>query len=398
LRKYVSSDTISQHKLDLLQADFDRARKGGYKYLLRFTYQNDYNQECPTLERILRHMDQLTPIIRDNADVIYCLQIGWIGMWGEFHSDGNGLDKDPSAVAAVTEKTLQILPSNRTTMMRRMAYRDIAEANSDFVKQNVNRIGFFNDGTLANMTDAGTFLGDMTRITVDDEDPEFLKVSRESIHLPVDGESFWSGWGDYTRMNPISALERFQKHHYTTFNFTHTNIDFDGAGPIEAWKQIIFTEEILKLYGLPCDENYFKHNSTPTAFDYIRDHLGYRIEMTQSEGSFVDGHYKGHVTLRNVGCASPVNPREIYLVLFDEKGKAYEYGTGTDVRILEPWKEVNIDLDVALPKKVKSENLKVALWMPDEMESIKYRTEYAITIAEGTTPNILEGRVLNVLP
>lgn len=39
----------------------------------------------------------------------------------------------------------------------------------------------------------------------------------------------------------------------------------------------------------------------------------------------------------------------------------------------------------------------LSLLLPDEAESIKYRPEYAITIAEGVTPVILGGRLLNVL-
>jgi len=56
--------------------------------VLRFAYEKsnrgvDYG---PTLEWILRHVDQLAPVIRDNADVIYVMQAGFVGAWGEWHS------------------------------------------------------------------------------------------------------------------------------------------------------------------------------------------------------------------------------------------------------------------------------------------------------------------------
>ena len=62
-----------------------------------------------------------------------------------------------------------------------------------------------------------------------------------------------------------------------------------------------------------------------------------------------------------------------------------------------PWKEVSIHFSAPLPSGVRKSDLKAALWLPDEAESIKYRPEYAITIAEGVTPVILGGRLLNVM-
>lgn len=396
LHKYVDKK-ISDEKLAALQADFDRAREEGVKYLLRFAYCNGFDQPGPTLNRILSHIEQLTPIVRKNADVIYCLQIGWIGMWGEFHTDPNGLDQDPVAVGAVVDATLKMLPANRSTMMRRMAYRDIAESKSSMVKKNIDRVGFFDDGFLANFTDAGTFLGAGTnRVATDEEDPEFAKVCEESARIPVDGECFWGGWCDNVRMNPVSALERFVKHHYTTFNFTHVHEPFDAPGAIDAWKETNFTARMLKLYGLPCDENYFRHNPSPSAYDYIRDHLGYRLEVIKSEGSLIDRAYSGRVVIRNVGTSRPINPREVYLVLYNDEGSAYEFATGIDAYSFEPWKEVTVELKGKLPKDAEG-IFHAALWLPDEEESIRLRPEYAITIAEGTTPVTISGRLLNAL-
>ena len=396
LHKYVDKK-ISDEKLAALQADFDRAREEGVKFLLRFAYCNGEGQPGPTLNRILSHIEQLTPIVRENADVIYCLQIGWIGLWGEFHSDPNGLDQDPVAVTSVVNATLKMLPDNRSTMMRRMAYRDIAESKSSLVRKNIDRVGFFNDGTLANFTDAGTFLGaGNQRVVTDDEDPEFAKVTEQSARIPVDGECFWGGWCDNVRMNPVSALERFVKHHYTTFNFTHVHEPFDTPGALDAWKETNFTARMLKLYGLPCDENYFLHNPSPNAYDYIRDHLGYRLEVIQSTGALTHGAYTGKVVIRNVGTSRPINPREVFLVLYNDEGAAYEFATGTDAHSFEPWQEVTVELNGELPSDAEG-IFHAALWLPDEEESIRFRTEYAITIAEGTSPVVLNGRLLNAL-
>ncbi len=79
---------ISDEKLEAIQRDFDRLRglRLGAKFLLRFAYEFDGVTHGPTAERICRHMEQLKPVLDRNWDVIYVLQTGWVGLWGEFHT------------------------------------------------------------------------------------------------------------------------------------------------------------------------------------------------------------------------------------------------------------------------------------------------------------------------
>ncbi|GEM_PF-1209839 len=382
---------ISQSKLDALQASFDHARREGVKFILRFAYQDDYNQTaCPSLARIIMHIRQLEDIIRKNIDVIYTLQIGWIGMWGEFHSDPLKLDQDPYAIASVVKATLKILPENRSTMMRCMRYRTKAKDNKAEI--DLNRVGFFNDGTLAGTTDGGTFS------LAYDGDPEFDMVTKESAHIPIEGELFWNSNIDLLSANALTAITRFIKHHYSTFSIVHSNSELDWTpvyGSIDAWKNTPFTAGLLKAQGLPCDEKYFVRNPVPSAYEYIRDHFGYRLEAVSTQGEFVGKEYNGKIIVRNVGFSRPVNPRPTYLVLYNDEGIAYEFPTGIDAQFFEPWKEVEVALVGRLPDNAPNGIYHAALWLPDEEETIRYRPEYAITIAEGTQCEILDGRVLN---
>ena len=394
LNRYWDCD-IPQSKIDALQSSFDRARRDGVKFVLRFAYEGlDGTDNCPSLERILSHIEQLTPIVRKNIDVIYTLQTGWVGLWGEFHSNPRGLDRDPEAVAAVLDATLKMLPESRSTMMRCMRYRTTAETAAGPGVLDMGRVGFFNDGTLAGTTDGGTFLDGST-----EEDSEFDQLDRESQDMPIEGELFWNSVPNTISANAINAIHRFIRHHYTTFSVVHSNSELDFTpiyGTIDAWKATPFTADLLKAQGLPCDENYFKRNPMPSAYEYFRDHFGYRLEMVRSEGALRDGRYEGEITLRNVGFARPINPRKAYLVLFDRKGHVLEYPLDIDARSFMPWEEVSIHLSATLPEDARKSGYKAALWLPDESDSIRYRPEYAMTIAEGTTPVILGGRLLNV--
>lgn len=398
LTNYWQSD-IPQSKLDALQKSFDRAREDGVKFVLRFAYQTDMDAKggCPSLERILSHMKQLTPIVRKNIDVIYTLQIGWIGAWGEFHSDPNALDKDSSAVATIVGETLKMLPENRYTMMRCMRYRRKAEEYAGPGKLDMSRVGFFNDGTNAGTSDGGTF----DHIAYDG-DPEFDEITAKCADLPIEGELFWNSVPDLLSANAINVLIRFIKHHYTTFSLVHSNSELDPSrgiiyGSIDSWKATPVTAGMLKALGQPCDESYFQRQETVSAYEYIRDHLGYRLNAIKTEGSFDGKSFSGKAVIRNVGFARPINPRQVYLVLYNKKGVAYEFPTGIDARTFQPWQDVEIPLKGLLPADAPKGKYKAALWLPDEEKSIRYRTEYAITLAEGTLRQDVGGRLLNVL-
>jgi hypothetical protein len=71
---------LPTEKLDLLQRSLNQLRSHGLKALLRFAYEKDINIKYgPKPEWIIKHIEQLQPILRKNADVIYVLQAGFIG-------------------------------------------------------------------------------------------------------------------------------------------------------------------------------------------------------------------------------------------------------------------------------------------------------------------------------
>jgi hypothetical protein len=75
---------IPAEKLAWLQASFDELRRNGLKAVLRFAYERDMGGPVgPTLDWVLEHIDQLAPVIRANCDVIFVIQAGFVGAWGE---------------------------------------------------------------------------------------------------------------------------------------------------------------------------------------------------------------------------------------------------------------------------------------------------------------------------
>ena len=414
LNKYCEAD-IAQAKLDSLQADFDRARKLGVKFLLRFAYETDMSRRAgPTADRILSHIRQLTPIVRKNADVIYVLQVGWIGAWGEFHSSAHRLEDDVKTVADVVAATLEMLPENRLTMMRTSRQRTIAlgrlggdrevSAGTAWGLAPSARIGFFNDATLANCYDAGTFLedseayskmswADVLEAKLDQPGaPVFDRMARESAFVPVDGELFWTGHVEPLLQNGLTAIQRLRRHHYTTFSLVHGNSELDMSperGAIDAWKVSPITRELLEANGIPSDPDYFAGVPYRTAYEYIRDHLGYRLVAKGCERR--DG--KVRLTVHNYGFAAPVNRRKAYFAILVADGAVTEIPTGFDCRRFAAESDTVVEADVPALK----DGERLALWLPDESETIRRRPEYAIVLAGGAMAETVGDHRLNVL-
>lgn len=397
--------SVPQAKLDALQADFDRARRDGVKFLFRFAYETDMSRmRGPSLARILSHIQELSAIVKRNADVIYAFQIGWVGAWGEFHSSASGIEFDRAAATKVVRHTIEhLLPANRSTMLRTMQLREDVLADLGF---GADRIGLFNDATLADFHDSGTFMGDRNRLMKmpwdeilgtrfsEPGNPQFDLLARVGAHVPVDGELFWIGNIDPLRQNGLDALIRLRRHHYTTFSLVHGNSELDmnsgkDIGPIDTWKKTPVTAELLAAFGIPSDPAYFAGVPYRTAYEYIRDHLGYRLVAT--DVAWADG--VARVTVRNDGFAAPINPRPAVFVVMSADGTVTEHPTDFDCRRLAPEAETAIEGAVPAPRAGD----RFALWLPDASPSIRLRPDYAIRLAGGGVVETVGGRLLNVV-
>ena len=399
---------ISEEKLAALQADFDHAREEGCKFVLRFAYEGlSQKFPPPTLDRVLAHIGELTPIIRRNIDVIYVLETGWLGAWGELHSSATGLDqRNPKAVAEVVKATLNMLPEDRFTSVRCMRYktwvlkllgdsREITAATA-FTAAPHARIGFHNDGTLANETDGGTFL---TAPFAAFGNPEFDLAARESPFMPVDGELYWSAaLGTSVEFaNGLKAIRRFHDLHYSSFSLVHGFSELD-MNPIpftiDAWKTTPVTAEEVKKMGADFDPDYFAGVPSRTAFEFIRDHLGYRLKLeTLRLVPVSKGQVRATARIVNLGFGTPINKRQSYFVLVGANGACREFPTDIDCRRLVCG--TTQELSAEIPKPKSGERL--ALWFPDSSPSIRLRPEYAIRLANDMRTEIVGGRLLHLL-
>ncbi len=404
---------ISHKKLFYLQRSLNRMRQAGQKILLRFAYEkNTTRKSGPTGERILEHLDQLETIIKKNKDIIYVLQAGMVGAWGEWHSSANHIEDDHNMLAEIIAKELTILPKDRMIQLRVMPKYKSWVLNRPILDDSTKltiinsfngspeaRLGFANDGTLANLSDGGTW--PQPPFYASSGNPAFDRVTEESAFMAVDGELYWSDQGG--KIEGLRAAKRLRLHHYTSLSLAHSYSGFEGKRySIDHWMETPLTEKELRDSKLPVSDGYFNDYTgravKRTVFEYIRDHLGYRIELqkaffphTLSNNQPI--HIK--VELINRGFATLINPRHVYFVLINTSGELIlTHKSSANPQTWQPYQPDDPDYK-ALKHTIEAEFLlnalqpgeyMLGLWLPDADETIHFDSRYAVRTANRDVP------------
>lgn len=404
---------ISEAKLLLLQNSFAELRKRGLKSVLRFAYEKDMNRRNgPTIQNILNHLEQLSSLIRQNADVIFVMQAGFVGAWGEWHSSTHGLESDHEALAAIIAKVLGVLPAGRMTQVRVPKYKrwvlnqpilggyQVVDAHLAHTNAPAARIGFNNDGFLAGKTCGGTW-PEAPHFS-NPGNPEFDYMTLESPYVPIDGELFWSDQGG--EVDGLRAAIRMSLHHYSSFSIAHSFSEREGKPySIDNWMKTPLTAEQALKAKLPISDAYFtdsKHNDvTRTQFEYICDHLGYRLELQRAtfpESVKIGGVLKVEVELLNRGFGVIHNPRPVYFVLIDGDNSVVEFqAVDADPRTWQPYQLDDSEskplihkfgIQSGLPCEIEPGWYQLGLWLPDAYESLRMDARYAVQVSNRDAP------------
>lgn len=371
LERYVDQD-LDSTVMDALEKDFATARAAGMSVILRFAYAQggDWPYSPPygdaTPERVLSHISQLTPLLRENADVIAVVQQGFIGLWGEgYYTDHFVADPaDPGTVTdadwlqrdRVVDALLAALPPSRMVQVRTMLMKQQALGTSSgtagaltsaqaYDGSDAARIGHHNDCFLASPDDFGTFLSDPLSL-----DQDYL--AQDTRFVPMGGET--------CAVNPPrsqwpSAADEMQKYHYSFLNED-------------------YNRDVLSSWG-------------QDGIDTAARRLGYRFVLESSR--VVDGAAASvSITLRNDGWAAPYNPRPVQLVLTGASGSVV-IPLDSDARTWAPGERVVLNVPLV---GVAPGDYHVSLALPAPEPSIAGDPRYAIRMADLGTWDAATGR------
>jgi hypothetical protein len=224
----------------------------------------------------------------------------------------------------------------------------------------------------------------------------------ESPYVVVDGEMPYSGdwtgeWGLNFHINVWDCREYLRDFHYTSFSIAHNY----GCN-IAHWKTYPITQSDLAGRDLPFDPDYFigaggqGRNSgqevSRTAFEYIRDYLGYRlyVDTAASDICFSGTDLVCNIKIRNYGFAAPVNPRPVYIVLINNKGTIIkELLTSADPTQWQPYDPDDSSFTI-LTHTIRgrmditglhNKAYKIGLLLPDGTGALKENPNYCLQMA-----------------
>ena len=362
LTDYMESD-IPQAFLDRLEANMNALRDGGGKVIVRFSYKSSMERtDQPwnaTEEWIHKHIDQVAPYLQKHADVILCIQCGWLGSWGEWYYTDSGYKMNPTQDAdfakrwEVLEHYLRVVPEDRQIGLRIPAYKmrylkmhgdtamsplTAAEAYKNTPKA---RICGHNDCFVSSSSDVGTFNKDSERAFWA-EDTKYTFMGGETCEkkMPYSG-------GEY-------ALGEMAKYHWT-----YLNRDYRES-VTNMWRQDGTMEKILRCLGYRLVLDKAILTSTPKA----------------------GKAYEAYFQLRNVGFAAPMNKRGLELVFVSKSNPSekYVYPQTVDPRFWMAGETHKFTLACTLDAKMQGD-YNLYLNLPDGYASLHDNPLYSIRFA-----------------
>lgn len=357
---------LPQAVLNEIAADMAKFRTNGFKCILRFAYtakayeNASQNQDAsPAIWQ--QHLSQLKPVLQDNADVIYVVQAGFLGAWGEWYYSGQGVG---NSIPAATKKNLitrllDAVPANRCVQLRTPKFKtdyvgDVAAltAATAYKGDARSRLGHHNDAFCNGEYNMGTY----TNVSSDK-----AYIAQECLFVPIGGETNIekSNADNYTNYGTGAKAEaEMRLLHYSYLNYSYSRYATDQ------WKNE-------------------KDASGTSYYDLMARQMGYRFVLT--EGSFPTEAAQGDkmaITLKinNIGYAPLYNERHAYIVL---KGANHTYRMQlqSDPRTWQPAQTTTISESLLLPADIEAGTYSLYLYLPDADSKIAANPAYAVRFA-----------------
>jgi hypothetical protein len=332
-------------------------RKAGVKALLVFSYNfpelNEAAEDAP-LAQVLRHLQQLKPVLNEYQDVIAALETGFIGKWGEWHSSSNALDT-PANKKTILNAILAALPKSRMMQIRTpedmmASFPTPLTAAGAFSGGNQSRTAFANMCFLVNESDAGTWVDSAAGSAQQKRD--YMK--KVTPYMVVGGETCQVEALAGQRSDCSTSLRELAQYHWS-----YLNSEFYEP-TLTRWKQQGCYSEISRRLG------------------YRFRLLDARIPDTATAG----GAFNLSFRIANSGFASAYNARAVELVLRHRVTKQ-EVRTrlASDPRRWFAGTTNTVNASWTLPANLQAGAYDLLLNLPDPAAPLTRRADYSIRLA-----------------
>ncbi len=387
---YVNKD-LSEAFLDSVAVDFRAARKGGVKLIPRFVYTTSVHSEncdnwiCTPYgdapkNMVIRHIEQLKPLLQEYSDVIAVLQHGFIGTWGEqyytdhfgdassYNGQGKLMNENWRDRNEILHALLNSLPESRMVQVRypqqkqRYLYGTNASTDSPaldvshaFDGSDAARLGLHNDCFLSSYSDVGTYsdYGNDTSETRIDTTNLKPYLAKDSKFTAIGGETCRDDWSPFNKCEG-NAVHEMERMHYSFLNAHYNNAAVNN------------------------------HWVAGGCIDEIKKRLGYRFVLKKSVlDNRIDAGGVFHIVLEmeNIGFASPFNARAVELVMRHvSTGDVYSFELDADPRF---WfvGSFQVSENILIPSDMPRGNYEILLNLPDPEPVLKNNPDFSIRLA-----------------
>ena len=348
-------------KLNEVDRAFAAAHMAGLEVIFRAAY--DFNgRDFPDpkdINIVLNHIHQLGPIFQKYADVLFNIQAGFLGSWGEWHTSNFGphvkwTPVSPEYQRMVVDALLEEAPVTTTVSVRRPEYvRNIAgkeplTAEEAFSGSKLSRVGFHNDALMSEKTDMDTYI-----------DPDY----------PLEKEFAWIN--NHTRYTPFIA-ETNTVSSYNDIKNAVPFLDLMNADSLN----YEYHPGVLKKW----------HNSSyngMNAYDYITLKLGYRIVLRKAEHGGVlapGGNLHLNLELENTGFGHILREKIFELVL-KKDNETIRMPIKEDARFWNKNEPINRAYDFKLPADMSAGNWNVYLGLSSAFDTLRDNPAYSVRFA-----------------
>ena len=355
---------LSNAMLQGFNDDMQVLRNKGFKCVLRFAY-SESDKNDATKDQVVAHIAQLKPYLAANADVIYVLEAGFVGEWGEWYYSanfGNETQHLNDNRRAVITALLDACPSNRFLLVRyphiKVEYLGSTSNPSTtplssteaFTGTNRARIGHHNDAFLNSYGNDGTYASwDMN---TSDASAVRQYIASETLYVPNGGE---------TNVESSSTANKVYNKAETEMSTYHWS--FCGESYAEAVTNKWKSEGI---------------------FDNLNRKMGYRYQLvtaTFPASANAGGKANINMQIKNVGYAPLYNERHAYIVL-KNGNKTYSVQLQSDPRRWLPNDAVTtINEQITIPSNVPTGTYQLYLNMPDAASTLANNPKFSIRFA-----------------
>ena len=329
----------------------------GLRLMVRFTYNfgpiGSGAMDAP-IGVISQHIDQVAPILLQNRDIIFALEAGFIGTWGEWHDSTNGNDT-AAAHKIVLDKELSYFNGVFPILVREPA--DLIQYNGNLTPSPA--LGLHDDYYASSSTDAGTFENCDTSAGFCV--PQYTSDQLRAYAASVSAATMFAGefGAVYAPLQSCSALDDYSY----TYHAQSINLQPSSIG--------------TELENEGCAASFYNK-------------VGTRIELQEAsiDGSpSPNGQLHLALTLTNTGYGRVIRPRPVTL-LFISSGKIVAQFpiplAEMDLRQLEASAtpvSKTYNLDVTLPSTFpNSGSVSAALLIPDPAPSLTPQPAYALPL------------------